>query len=148
MAKRMLSSDDILQADDLKETLVEIPEWGGGWVKVRELTAHERGDVESSLLSLDSSGNAVLREGADVRKTMCNVVRLAALNENGTKMFANENDVRKIGGKNPIAVRRIYDAVMDLSVEEDVEEGRDPGEGPGDESSVGPAESSPPTTSP
>ena len=152
VSKRMLGRDEILAVDDLKTTVVEVPEWGG-CVKVRELSAGERGHVESSILALDVNGNMSLRDGADVRGTMCDVVYKAAIKDDDTPLFVNASDLKRLTGKNANAIQRIYDAVMELSGvigEENTDEDKrvGPGEEPGDESSGGPSASSPPTISP
>lgn len=149
MVLGMLKRGDILNADDLDIKVVEVPEWNG-CVKVRELTAQERGDVESSILTLDGSGNLSLREGANVREVMCRVVRWATLNDDDTPMFPDANDEQQLKRRNPNAIQRIYDAAMELSGigGKTEDKARDPGEAPGDESSSGPAESSPPISSP
>ena len=48
---RILTAEEILQADDLPKELVEVPEWGGE-VYVRTMTGLERDSWEGSIVKM------------------------------------------------------------------------------------------------
>lgn len=115
MAK-MLSSDEVRTAEDLKREVVEVPEWGGA-VIVRALTAQELDEFKSSNL---------IRTGDKYEANLVNgrarlVVR-ALVNEDGSRMFTDA-DAEELGKKSSTAIHRLYAAAARLTpLNEEAEE--------------------------
>lgn len=107
MTKEYLSRDAILGFSDLETTEVEVPEWGGGVVRLRSLTGKEWAAVEDSLTT--KNGTPPSRSGFRER-----LVYLAAVDEKGERLFT-EADVQKLGEKNWTALERIAGVVVDIS---------------------------------
>lgn len=108
MTKEYLSRDAILGFSDLEITEVEVPEWGGGVVRVRSLTGKEWASVEDAIHGVN--GKSLTRQGFRER-----LVFLAAVDTDGNQLFTEEADVQKLGGKNWIPLERIAGAVVDIS---------------------------------
>lgn len=100
----MLTKDMILNAEDLPQELVEVPEWGGA-VFVRSLTGTERDCFE-------------LRMQRDREATMQNArARLCALcmvDEKGTRLF-EESEVESLGKKAALALDRVFTVALRLN---------------------------------
>lgn len=125
----LLSRDQILDADDLKTTDVEVPEWGGT-VRVRTLTGEQRDKFEASMIDMGKDGS-VKRNAENVRARL---VVECVVNEQGEQMF-NRADVRLLGKKSAPALDRVAAAAQDLNAfsDNDIEElaegfGNDPSE--------------------
>jgi hypothetical protein len=128
-----LDREAILAADDAETKDIPIPEWGGV-VKIRSISGRARDQFEASL-----------REGkgknADVnlRNLRARLIVMCAVNEDGTKMFAQEGDVNRLGAKNAKPLDRLFDACKDMigMSEEDVETyTEDFGQSPDEDSST------------
>lgn len=101
MTENLLTIDEILQADDLKRDVVDVPEWGGS-VEVRELTAAERNRIGAMMI--DAKGN----------QTMERVDRVQVLAAT-FGLGLSEDKADAIGAKSGEAVQRIADKVMEIS---------------------------------
>ena len=108
MAKKYLTKDDILKAEDIETREVEVPEWGG-IVLVRGLTANERDKLESD--TLDQRGKKVTMNLERIRARM---VAASVVDENGKKMFTPA-DVTKLGEKSAVALDRVFEVAQELS---------------------------------
>jgi len=97
-----LSKDQILQAQDIKTEVVDVPEWGGQ-ITVKMLTGAERDKFEEMIVS---------RKGKDVETNMENFrAKLCAstmINENGRLLFPNPEDVRALAKKSAKALDRVF----------------------------------------
>lgn len=105
----ILTADLILQADDLPRELVEVPEWGGE-VYVRCLTAAERDDWESSVISLEKGGKAK----TDMRNLRAKLVARTVCDEKGERLFT-DSQIQQLGGKSAAALDRLYSVAARLS---------------------------------
>jgi hypothetical protein len=121
----LLTRDAILAADDLKHEDVEVPEWGGT-VRVRELTATERDQVESGTVNLSVGADG--KPQADVNQSIMESfrARLAAysiIDEAGARLFTDQ-DMILLGRKSSSAMQRVFNVAMRLSAftQGDVEE--------------------------
>jgi len=108
---KILTRDEILQAQDLETVEVAVPEWGGV-VRVRGLTGAERDALEA--------------EAAELRRPLDNFraryVARCIVDENGERIFSDE-DIEALGRKSAAALNRVFEAAVRLSAltEEDVE---------------------------
>lgn len=113
----VLKREDILQADDIKRQLVNLPEWGGD-VYVKGMTGAERDKFEGSL---------IIMRGKDKEMNMTNIrAKLASMticDDKGKRLF-NENDVQALSQKSAAALQRVFAVAQKLSgiSDDDVEE--------------------------
>lgn len=105
---QLLNRDMILQADDLRKELLEVPEWGGS-VYVRGMTGTERDKLESSML--EQRGKSQKMNLANVRARMA---AMTLCDETGKLLFT-EADVRALGTKSAAALQRVFEAAQRLS---------------------------------
>lgn len=101
---KILSAADILGADDVKTTTVEVPEWGGS-VIVREMTGTDRDAFEGFLVSRDVKDELSFR---------ALLVACSAIDENGKRLFTVDQ-VNHLGRKNARALDRVFAAANELS---------------------------------
>lgn len=104
----ILTREQILQADDLKREMVEVPEWGGE-VIVRCLTGTERDEFESALIQFKGQSYNIKLANARARLTSLSVV-----DEAGERLFS-EADVVALGQKSAAALSRVFEAAQRLS---------------------------------
>lgn len=100
----MLSKEQILQADDLKKELVEVPEWDGQ-VWVRTLTGEELDSYETSIVGKGKS---------DMRNIRSRLIARCVVDQDGNRLFA-DNEAEQLGGKSAAALDRLYDVAMRLN---------------------------------
>lgn len=116
--KKFLNKAEILAQDDLKTEDIQIPEWGGAWVRVRTLNASERDHFEAS--TVQRKGKSVTTNLENIRARLC---LLCMVDENGERLF-QEEDTFPLGGKSAAALDRIFTVAQRLNGlrDEDVEE--------------------------
>lgn len=116
--KKYLNKAEILAQDDLKYEDVQVPEWGGAWVRVRTLQANERDRFEAS--TVERKGKSVTTNLENIRARLC---LLCMVDENGDRLF-QEEDTFPLGGKSAAALDRIFTVAQRLNGlrDEDVEE--------------------------
>jgi len=117
MAKKLLSREAILAANDLPTEDVEVPEWGGA-VRVRTLTGAQRDAFEAEIVT--TNGRKVERNTYNIRAKL---VAAAVVGEDGKLLFSRA-DVEALGAKSAAALDRVFDAASRLSgiSDEDVQE--------------------------
>lgn len=112
-----LTRDQILEANDIPQEEVDVPEWGGT-VLVRGLTGEERDDFE---------GEVVQMRGKETRMNLKNfrakLVARTIVNEEGERIFS-DSDVKALGKKSGLALQRVFEIAQRLSglSDQDVEE--------------------------
>ena len=116
--KKFLDKAAILAQDDLKTEDVQIPEWGGAWVRVRTLNASERDHFEAS--TVQRNGKRVTTNLENIRARLC---LLCMVDEEGNRLF-DEGDTFPLGGKSASALDRIFTVAQKLNGlrDEDVDE--------------------------
>ena len=95
----MLTREEILAAKDLKEEIVDIPEWGGT-VRIVTMTGAER-DSFDALLSKKRIGDTV-----DIRGIRPYLVLLTVHGENGERLFT-EVDLPALEAKSGLVIDRL-----------------------------------------
>jgi hypothetical protein len=93
----MLTRDKILQANDLKSEVVNVPEWGGE-VTVRTLTGDEK---DAYVMSLYGKGKK------EIRNIRAGLLARAIVGEDGKRLFTDA-DVLALGAKSAAAIDRVY----------------------------------------
>lgn len=118
---KILSRDDILQADDLPKQLEEVPEWGGA-VYVRSLTGTERDSFEASVLKFKQNGKGMTRETV-LENMRAKLLVRCLVDADGNRYFA-DGEVAKLGGKAAKPLDRLFSVAQKINglTEEDVEE--------------------------
>jgi hypothetical protein len=116
--KTFLNKAEILGQDDLKTEDVQIPEWGGAWVRVRTLNASERDHWEAGIVN--RIGKKTVFNSENIRARLC---LLCLVDEEGNRLF-DDGDMFPLGGKSAAALSRIYDVASRLNglSDADVEE--------------------------
>jgi hypothetical protein len=97
-----LNKHQIFASNDLKESFVEVPEWGGK-VKIRALSSQELFDY-NALIHSDPSG-------LDLAMYL---ITTACIDDNGNKLFT-EQDIPTLKTKNNDILFRIVDGISALS---------------------------------
>jgi len=130
-----LSREQILDADDYRTEVVDVPEWGGK-VKVKALTGIERERYEASIGYV--KGDRWVSKG----NVQARLVAMCVIDEDGKRMFT-EDDIQKLSRKSSAALKRVVDVCRKLSglTDEDMEwlEGNSDGDQSGPSSSSSPS---------
>ena len=107
---KFLTAADILNAKDLREKIMEVPEWGGS-LTLRELTANDRDWLQASMVNAAGDKDAVTienKEGTKLAITgfQTKLVALSIVDESGKQLFSND-DVEVLGRKSGIVLSRV-----------------------------------------
>lgn len=110
----LLTKDQILNAEDNRTEIVDVPEWGGK-VKVAVMSGFSRDRFETSIIG--SNG------GQNLTNMRAKVVAASVVDEKGELLFT-EKDIAKLGKKSAAALDRIFSVAQRLSgiTDVDVEE--------------------------
>ncbi len=100
----MLSKDDILNADDLTEVTVSVPEWDGE-VIVKAMSGIERDEFERSIY------HDGIKDFDNIRAKLC---AMSIVDESGKRTFSMV-DIRELGGKSGKALDRVFAVAKRLS---------------------------------
>lgn len=102
----LLTKSQILAAEDLKYRTVQVPEWGGE-VRVGSMTGLQRDHYDAAMLEARKSGDELSLVAA--------LIAACVVGEDGNPIFT-EDDVAALGRKSNVALRRVFDAALDLNV--------------------------------
>ncbi len=105
---KMLTKEQIFEADDLETVDVPVPEWGGR-VRVRTISGSERDRFEQETMQFNSGNRTV--NLIDIRARFC---VLCLVDEAGKRLF-NESEIRRLGQKSGKALDRVFDAAQKLN---------------------------------
>ena len=103
-----LTRDEILAATDLPREEVEVPEWGGS-VLVRGLTAKERVDLASRMVTTEGE---IDNQQAIELQTL--IPALCMIDDDGQRLFS-DGDVALLGEKSSQALNRVFEVAQKLS---------------------------------
>ena len=116
---KLLTRDDILNADDLPSEVVDVPEWGGQ-VKVRTMSGSARDAFEASLI--ESQGKKKSKDDlmSNIRARFASLV---LVDDDGKRLFTAK-DINSLGKKSASALDRVLTVGQRLNglSSEDVEE--------------------------
>jgi len=112
--EKILTKDQILQAEDIRRERVEVPEWGGD-VFVRTMTGSERDQLEISIIGKQGERN--------LENLRAKIVALSVVDEEGNRVFSFE-DTPALALKSARAMDRVFAVAQRLSgfTPKDVEE--------------------------
>lgn len=102
---KVLTKDEILQADDIRKEKVEVPEWGGS-VYVKTMTGTERDQFEASIIGVKGE--------RDMVNLRAKIVALSTVDEEGKRLFSFE-DVVELGKKSALPLNRVFSVAQRLS---------------------------------
>ena len=97
-----LTKDQILEANDLKNEAVDVPEWGGT-VFVRTMTGADRDQFENSMVSTLPDGT----RKTDMSNLRAKLVALTLVDETGARLF-DVTDVDRLGLKAAGALEKVF----------------------------------------
>jgi len=102
---KILTKDEILQADDIRKEEVEVPEWGGTvWVKT--MSGAERDRFEASIIDVKGE--------RDMVNLRAKIVALSTVDAEGKHLFSAE-DVVELTKKSARALNRVFSVAQRLS---------------------------------
>ena len=108
MGGQILSKEQILAVQDLRQEDVHVPEWGGS-VRVRTLSGKERADFERSVLVIRGDKYTVnpklMRE---------KLVAASVIGDDGKRLFSEE-DVAALSLKSSSAIEKVFRVAQRLS---------------------------------
>ena len=105
---KILTREDILQAEDILTEIVDAHEWGGD-VIVQGITGKERGRFEAGVIH--NPGKKQKINMIDMRAILCS---LSIVNEDGKKLFTPA-DVKALNEKSAAPLNRIFEVAQRLS---------------------------------
>lgn len=116
---KILTAADILQADDLEITRVEVPEWGGELL-LRPMTGTERDRFEAEALNAREGEGLSMQYLVGIR---ARTVAMHACDATGELIFTSEQ-IDMLGKKNANTLDRVFDVCREISgiTSEDVDE--------------------------
>jgi hypothetical protein len=111
---KLLSRDEILNAEDRATEVVEVPEWGGS-VTIRALSGTERDRFETESVSYGRTNQGGLQiSGVQTNNVRARLVALSVIDADGKRMFSDK-DVLALGDKSAAALNRVFEAAQQLS---------------------------------
>lgn len=117
---KILTAAEILGADDLKTTDIACPEWGGV-VRLRAMSALDRvrilgkrTEVIAAALKSKDADPSVAISLDKMFDMQVEMIAACAISESGDKLFS-EDEVAKLGGKNPEVLDRLGNAAAEIS---------------------------------
>ncbi len=102
----MLSRDEILKADDIKQKIVKVPEWGGE-VRIKMMSGTERDAFEASIYNSEEKETDL----TNIRAKLC----VAVLVDDKGKLLFSFADIVALGAKSAKALDRVYDKATSLN---------------------------------
>lgn len=108
-----LNKEAILAASDLKQEIVNVPEWGGE-VIIRTMTGEERDAFDSEMIR---------DEKRSLKNVRARFLSLILCDEKGNRLF-DDKDISALGKKSAAALDRLFTAGQKLNrlSNEDIEE--------------------------
>jgi hypothetical protein len=93
--------------------MLEVPEWGGMWVRVVGLNGKERDQFEASMAT--ENGRPQDPEAMDLENIRAKLVVLSVKDAQGERLFQWPQDVELVGGRSAAALDRIFTVARRLS---------------------------------
>lgn len=107
----LLTKEQILNADDLKFEIVDVPEWGGK-VRVRSMGGEERDEFEAAI-SKQSTGQGKTFK-VDNRGLKVALLTQCIVDEKGKLLFS-EKDLKALGRKSSKALHDVFKVAQKLN---------------------------------
>lgn len=111
---KMLSKDDILKAQDMKQEVVDVPEWGGK-VIIQSMSSKARDEWEMTMINQNEKNKM-----DNIRATL---VAACLVDEEGNNIFSSK-DIAALGKKSAKVLDKLFAVAQKVSGigENDVEE--------------------------
>ncbi len=106
---KILTRQDIIDAQDIETETVEVAEWGGA-VIVRAMSGAERDRFQQSCMIVRADG----KHEADMRNVQAKLVAMCAVDENGNLLFGPD-EVEHLAAKSAVAIERVFDVAQRLN---------------------------------
>lgn len=113
----LLGKDQIIQSNDTPYEDIDVPEWNDmapegetAQVRVRGLSGDEVDKYEASLMRVRKGRPEVAIQNATAR-----LVAWCLVDENNSRLFINEDDVKALGKKSGKALQRCFQKAAELS---------------------------------
>lgn len=112
----LLGKTQIIQSDDTPYEDIAVPEWndmaedGKAMVRIRGLSGDEVDKYEQSLIRTRKGNPSLAIQSATAR-----LVSWCLVDENNSRLFVQEDDVRELGKKSGKALQRCFDKAAELS---------------------------------
>ena len=103
---KLLSAQDILAAQDLRDTSVPVPEWNGE-IRLVEMNALDRADWEKSAFKS--------KDEVSTDDFFYGLLSRSMRDENGQLLFADDEAVKVLGQKNKDVLMRLHAAALELN---------------------------------
>lgn len=105
---KILSKSEILECQDMRIKVVEVPEWGGS-VRLRSLTGAERDAFEATLVK-EVDGKRV----PDMENLRAKLLAATIVDEDDRQIF-NAYDLAALGRKSAVALDRVFAVAQRLN---------------------------------
>ena len=105
---KILSKSEILECQDMRIKVVEVPEWGGS-VRLRSLTGAERDTFEATLVK-EVDGKRV----PDMENLRAKLLAATIVDEDDRQIF-NVYDLAALGRKSAVALDRVFAVAQRLN---------------------------------
>lgn len=109
MTTKILTKEDILNAQDSHVEPLEVPEWGGH-VLVKALSGAERDSFEASI----SGSKTGKQRKVNLENLRARLVALCLVDDKGKRLFTTA-DVHALGQKSAIALERVFEKATELA---------------------------------
>lgn len=108
---KILSAEDILNANDLKAEVVEVPEWGGS-VRIRTMTGLERDEFEAQIARQSTGEGANVK--VDMRGLKVKVLSLTVVDDQGKLLFTPKQ-IQQLEKKSGKALDDVFQVASKLN---------------------------------
>lgn len=105
---KLATRTDILDAVDLQQQDVPVPEWGVT-VRIRGLSGTERDQYEAWIIQGKGKNRDI-----NLRQSRAKLVMMCAIDADGKRLF-DEADLIRLGAKSALAMQRVFDVAAALS---------------------------------
>lgn len=107
---KQLSITDILNKDDVKTKVIDIPEWGGS-VEIRSMTGEARDAYEESVFKRLENGEYE----RDLSNARAKLIAACVYGPDGTRMFKSDAQIKALGSKSAIVLDRLFTECQNLN---------------------------------
>lgn len=109
--RKFLTANDILSAKDLREKILDVPEWEGS-VTLRELTANDRDWLQASMVTEADDEGMITIENEEGRKLaitgfQTKLVALSIVHPETSKRLFDNDQIKALAEKSGIVLSRI-----------------------------------------
>jgi hypothetical protein len=105
----ILTRQQIVDAQDIKTQMVEVPEWGGS-VVVRMMTGADRDRFEQSMVAIGADG----KREPNLTNMRSKLVAMCAVDEQGNLLFGPD-EIDHLAKKSAAAIERVFVVAQELN---------------------------------